>query len=49
MVNEFEFKGITNQREAVICLSSIDKPFYIKGHDKEVILSELFFPMAYLR
>ena len=47
MVNEFEFMGITNQRDAVICLSSIDKPFSIKGYEREIILSELFFPMAY--
>ena len=47
MVNEFEFMGITNEREAVICLSSIDKPFIIKGYSDEIILSELFFPLAY--
>ena len=27
MVNEFEFKGITNLREAAICMASVDKPF----------------------
>lgn len=47
MVNEFEFKGITNQREAAICLASIDKPFKPDGYNEEIILSELYFPEAY--
>ena len=47
MVNEFEFTGITNQKDAAICLSSIDKPIYIQGNNQKFILSELFFPLAY--
>lgn len=47
MVNEFEFKGIRNQREAAICLASIDKPFKPDGYNEEIILSELYFPEAY--
>lgn len=47
MVNEFEFMGITSERDATICMLSIDKPFSIDGSNKEVILSKLFFPLAY--
>lgn len=47
MVNEFEFIGITNQRDAAICLASIDKPIRIPSCKEEIILSELFFPLAY--
>lgn len=47
MVNEFKFMGITNQREAAICMSSIDKPFLSPAWKEEIILSKLFFPMAY--
>lgn len=47
MVWEFEFFGITNKRDAAICMASIDKPFKIERYDKEIVLSELFFPMAY--
>lgn len=47
MVNEFNFKGITNQREAAICMASIDKPFRPTGWENDVILSQFFFPMAY--
>ncbi|MBR4085269.1 MAG: ATP-binding protein [Lachnospiraceae bacterium] len=47
MVNEFEFWGITNQRDAAICMASIDKPIRIDGFDNEIILSKLFFPLAY--
>lgn len=47
MVWEFEFLGITSQRDATICMSSIDKPFKIDEYDEDIILSKLFFPMAY--
>lgn len=47
MVNEFEFKGITNQREAAICMASLDKPFQPTNWTKSIILSEFFFPLAY--
>lgn len=47
MVNEFEFYGITNQKEVTICLASVDKPIRIQGHHDEIILSKLFFPCAY--
>lgn len=47
MVNEFEFMGITNVREAAICMSSIDKPFKINENGSDIILSKLFFPLAY--
>lgn len=47
MVNEFDFIGITNQRDAAICLASIDKPIRITSCKDEIILSELFFPLAY--
>lgn len=47
MVNEFEFKGITNQREAAICMASVDKPFKPNGWKEDVILSKLFFPLSY--
>lgn len=47
MVNEFEFKGITNQREAAICMTSIDKPLHLAGYARDIVLSELFFPQAY--
>lgn len=47
MVNEFEFNGITNQREAAICMSSIDKPFRLPGYKENIILSQFFFPQAY--
>lgn len=47
MVNEFEFKGITNQREAAICMTSIDKPFRLPNYKDEIILSQFFFPQAY--
>lgn len=47
MVNEFEFVGITNQREATICLASVDKPIHIPSCKEDIILSELFFPLAY--
>ena len=47
MVNEFEFIGITNQRDAAICLASIDKPIFMPSCKDAIILSELFFPLAY--
>lgn len=47
MVNEFEFKGITSLRDAMICMASIDKPFKIPGYNSDIILSKLFFPKAY--
>ena len=47
MVNEFEFIGITNQKDAAICLASTDKPIRIPSCKEEIILSELFFPLAY--
>lgn len=47
MVNEFEFKGITNLREAAICMASVDKPFRPTGWKDDVILSKFFFPLAY--
>lgn len=47
MVNEFEFKGITNLREATICMSSVDKPFKPSGFEEDIILSKLFFPNSY--
>lgn len=47
MVNEFKFEGITNRKEAAICMASVDKPFKIKGFDENIILSQLFFPAAY--
>lgn len=47
MVNEFEFRGITNQREAAICMSSMDKPFRPSGWYEDIVLSKLFFPLAY--
>ena len=47
MVNEFEFKGITNQKETAICMASIDKPFKPTGWKHDIVLSEFFFPMAY--
>lgn len=47
MVNEFEFKGIINPKDMMICLASMDKPFTMKHSTQEVVLSELFFPNAY--
>ena len=47
MVNEFEFIGITSQRDAAICLASIDKPIRISSSKDDIILSQLFFPLAY--
>lgn len=47
MVQEFEFLGITNQKDAAICLASIDKPIRIPSCKNDIILSELFFPLAY--
>lgn len=47
MVNEFEFMGITNLREAAICMASMDKPFLLPEWKEEIILSKVFFPMAY--
>lgn len=46
MVNEFEFKGLTNQKEALICMASMDKPFTVPNAKKPVILSQYFFPLA---
>ena len=47
MVQEFEFFGITNQKDAAICLASIDKPIRIPSCKEDIILSKLFFPLAY--
>lgn len=47
MVQEFEFLGITNKKDAAICLASIDKPIRIPSCKNDIILSELFFPLAY--
>lgn len=47
MVNEFEFKGLTNQKEAIICMASMDKPFHMPGINESIILSQFFFPLAY--
>lgn len=47
MVNEFEFKGITNERDAAICMASMDKPFRPTDWKESVILSDFFFPIAY--
>lgn len=46
MVNEFEFKGITNQREAAICMASIDKQISLPGWKEEIKLFHIYFPMA---
>lgn len=46
MVDEFTFKGISSLKEVSICLMSMDKPF-IYDNEKEIILSQLFFPYAY--
>ena len=47
MVDEFLFKGIQTKADMQICLASLDKPFNIKGYPEEIILSKLFFPLAY--
>ena len=47
MVQEFEFFGITNPKDAAICLASIDKPIRIPSCKEEIILSKVFFPLAY--
>lgn len=47
MVNEFEFKGITNLNDAIICMVSIDKPFNFSEVSTSIVLSKMFFPQAY--
>ena len=47
MVQEFEFLGITSVEDALICMISIDKPVTIPNCKDEIILSRLFFPLAY--
>lgn len=47
MVNEFEFLGITSERDAAICMTSIDKPFKPDGWKNAIMLSQLYFPQAY--
>ncbi|EPR10216.1 ATP-binding protein [Ruminiclostridium papyrosolvens] len=47
MVDEFNFKGIQTKADMQICLASLDKPFNIKGYSGDIILSKIFFPLAY--
>lgn len=47
MVDEFNFKGIQSKVDMQICLASLDKPFSLKGYSEDIILSKLFFPLAY--
>jgi Cdc6-like AAA superfamily ATPase len=47
MVFEFKFKGLESRGDVEICLSSLDNPLDVIGMQELVILSELYFPMAY--
>ena len=47
MTNEYEFKGISDPQDMVVCMASLDKPFRLNATAKEITLSELFFPEAY--
>lgn len=45
MVEENSFRGITSSMDIAICLLNFDKP--LKYGDKQIILTEMYFPDAY--
>ena len=47
MLKEFHFKGITSISDLSVCMHSLDKPFYFGEEKQEIVLSNLFFPIAY--
>ena len=47
MTNEYEFKGISDPQDMIICMASLDKPFQLNAMSEEITFSEIFFPEAY--
>lgn len=47
MSHEYEFKGISSQKDLVVCMTSLDKPFQLHNNGPSITLSEMFFPEAY--
>lgn len=46
MSNEYEFKGISDPQDMVVCMASLDKAFRLPFSGTKVTLSKIFFPEA---